>query len=321
MNEELFETQLNTGEFFQFAMDFQVDSSPPIEFRRTYRSQYVPSMALGRSVNDYNAWLFSDGVDKLSFIEIIDHDGDRDRLVRVSSGKGFSPGVIFEKKEAEGELIDKARLTWDVDHFKLQFRDGAWSTFLPCSDGRCYWSGYQDSTGHRLRFDRDAALNLTKLTASDNQGVEFTSDTQYRLTSGKDTRGETVSYTYDALGRLACVTRADGQATWYAYDGEHRLTSVSVISTPGAEPVRLLTNEYDSEGHVSRQTLAGGAVVQLEYTKAPYSSRYDVKLTDPAGRVLTLTRSSDYNYLVRASSVRFPAAIQLAALPGQPKSR
>jgi hypothetical protein len=54
-----------------------------------------------------------------------------------------------------------------------------------------------------------------------------------------------------------------------------------------------------SEGHVSRQTLADGEVVQLEYTKAPGKSRFDVKLTDPSGRILTLTRSSDFKYLVQ----------------------
>src|SRR4029077_2535012 len=142
-------------------------------------------------------------------------------------------------------------------------------TFLPCSDGRCYWSGYQDSTGHALRFERDPSLNLHRLTASDDQGVEFTSDSQYRLTSGKDTRGGLVSYSYDAQGCLARVTHADGQVTSYSYDGEHRLTSISVVSAPGAAPVQILANEYDSEGHVLRQTLPGGEAVQLEYTKAP----------------------------------------------------
>ena len=34
-------------------------------------------------------------------------------------------------------------------------------------------------------------------------------------------------------------------------------------------------------------------------TKAPGKSRFDVKLTDPSGRILTLTRSSDFNYLVQ----------------------
>jgi YD repeat-containing protein len=321
VHEEIFETQLGTGEFFQFSMDFQLDSAPPIEFRRTYRSQYVPSQALGRGANDnYNAWLYSDGVDKLSFIDIIDHNGDRERLVRASPGKGFSPDVVFERNEDEGELLDKARLTWEVNHFKLQFHDGAWSTFLPCSDGRCYWSGYQDSTGHALRFERDLSLNLHRLTASDGQGVEFTSDSQYRLTSGKDTRGEQVSYSYDAQGRLARVTHADGQVTSYSYDGEHRLTSVSVISAPGASPVQILANEYDSDGHVSRQTLPGGEVVLLEYSKTLGKSRYDVKLTDPAGRILTLTRSSDFNYLVRASSVRFPPVVQPVVRSGQPKA-
>ena len=321
VHEEIFETQLGTGELFRSPWTFSWTRPRRSSFGgRIVRSTFHPRR-LGRGANDnYNAWLYSDGVDKLSFIDIIDHNGDRERLARVSPGKGFSPDVVFERKEDEGELLDKARLSWDANHFKLQFRDGASSTFLPCSDGRCYWSGYQDSTGHTLRFERDSSLNLHRLTASDDQGVEFTSDSQYRLTSGKDTHGGLVSYSYDAQGCLARVTHAGGQVTSYSYDGEHRLMSVSVVSAPGAAPVQILTNEYDSQGHVSRQTLPGGESVQLEFTKAPGKSRYDVKLTDPSGRILTLTRSSDFNYLVRASSVRFPAVARPEAKAGKPQT-
>ena len=306
--EEIFETQLSTGEFFQFALDFQMDSAPPIEFHRSYRSQYVPSLALGHGTNDnYNTYLYSDGADKLSFIDIITEDGSRDHLVRVSPGVGFSPSVVFENRDNAQELYG-ARLTWDENHFKLQFRDSAWSTFLPCSDGRCYWTGYQDSSGHLLRFDRDASLNLVRLTASDNQAIDFQSDSQYRLIAGKDTSGKQVVYEYDSPGRLVRVTHADGQVTLYSYDAAHRMTSMAVIRTPGGSPETVFTNEYDSSGRVVRQTLADGGVYRVEYTMNSRSQRSDVKLTEPSGRVLEITRPSDSSYVVRATPVRFPAA-------------
>jgi len=320
VHEETFETQLGTGEFFQFSMDFQINSAPSIEFRRTYRSQWVPSSALGHGADDnYDSWLYSDGVDKLSFVDIIDESGDRQRLVRTSPGKGFSPNIVFEKKEDDGELLNHARMTWEDNQFKLRYLDGSWSTFLPCSDGRCYWTGYRDAAGHQLRFERDDSRNLHRLTASDNQGIAFSADKQFRLTSARATTGAAVTYNYDAPGRLTRVTRADGQVTLCSYDAAHRLTSISVIASLGAPPVQILANEYDAEGHVSRQTLSSGEVVQLQYTKVPPSSRYNVKITDPSGRILTLRRLSDFDYTVRSSAIRFPAVTQLAQAPGQTK--
>jgi YD repeat-containing protein len=310
VNEEIFETQLSTGEFFQFAMDFQLDSVPPIEFRRTYRSQYLPSQAFGRGSSDnYNTYLYSDGADKLTFIDIIDPTADRTHLKRLTPGKGFSPTVEFEDRDSDAEEIYKARLTWDIDHFKLKYRDGAWSTFLPCSDGRCYWTGYQDAAGHLLRFDRDASLNLKQLTASDNQGIEFASDSLFCIVSGKDTRGNHVSYEYDSGLRLVRVTRSDGQITTYSYDPGNHLTSISVSSSESGQPATVLTNEYGSSGRITRQALAGGQTFQIEYTLNSRSLRSDVTLTEPSGRVLQIKRGSDSDYNVRSTPIRFPAVM------------
>jgi YD repeat-containing protein len=304
--EEIFETHLSTGEFFEFALDFQLDSAPPVDFHRSYRSQYVPSMALGRGTNhNYNTWLYSDGADKLSFIDIISEDGARDHLVRVSPGVGFSPSVVFENRDNAQELYG-ARLSWDSDHFKLQYRDTSWFTFLPCTDGRCYWSGYQDSAGHVLRFDRDASRNLVRLTASDNQGIDFQSDSQYRLVTGKDSSGNLVSYQYGVPGDLVKVTHADGHVTLYSYDSAHRMTAMAVDTSSG-EPVTVFTNEYDSSGRVVRQTLAGGSVYRLAYETDLRSPRNHVKLTEPSGRVLEIIRPSDNDFVVRSTTVRFPA--------------
>ena len=322
VREEIFETQLGTGEFFQFAMDFQINSAPPIEFRRTYRSQWVPSSALGHGADDnYDSYLYSDGVDKLSFVDIIDQSGSRQRLIRSSPGKGFSPSIVFEKKQDDGELLNHARMTWIDNKFKLQNLDGSWSTFLPCSDGRCYWTGYRDAVGHELRFERDDSRNLHRLTASDNQGISFTADKQFRLTSARATSGDAVTYEYDAPGRLSRITHADGQVTLCSYDAAHRLTSISVVASPATPPVQILANEYDAEGHVSRQTLYTGAIVQFQYTRTPASPYNDVKITNPAGRILTLKRFSDFSYTVRSAEVRFPAVTPLAQAPGQTKSR
>jgi YD repeat-containing protein len=305
--EEIFETLLSSGEFFEFALDFQLDSAPPVEFYRSYRSQYPQRWSLGLGANqNYNTWLYSDGAAKLSFIDIISENGSHEHLVRVSSGVGFSPSVVFENRDDAQELYG-ARLTWDSNHFKLQYRDGSWSTFLPCEDGRCYWNGYQNASGHLLSFERDASLNLRRLTASDNRGIEFESDSQFRLTQGTDTSGKRVSYEYDAPGRLVRVSHAGGQRTLYSYDPAHRMTRIDVIRNPGESPETIFTNEYDGLGRVTRQTLADGSVYRMKYTVGVGNRINHVKLIEPFGRALEIARPSDDDYIVRASPVRFPA--------------
>jgi len=78
------------GSFVESNMDFQLDSVPPIEFRRAYLSGYVRPMALGFGTNhSYNSSLYSDGAANLTFMDIIREDGDRNHLDRISPGRGF----------------------------------------------------------------------------------------------------------------------------------------------------------------------------------------------------------------------------------------
>lgn len=201
--QETFQIELAHGQLVQRSFDFQIDSLPPIDFRRAYLSQYTQPLAFGLGGNhNYNNWLLSDGAARLSFIDIIHEDGNRNHLARSSSGIGFSSSVVFEDRDDTGELFG-SRMTWDSGHFKLAERDGSWFTYLPCTDSRCFWIGYSDAQKNSLKFDRDGHLALQGLTASDGQGIQFQSDGQARIVEGKDTKGNRVTYTYDPTGCLA----------------------------------------------------------------------------------------------------------------------
>lgn len=305
-DEETFELNLGWGRVTQRSMDLQLDSNPAIAFRRGYISDFLPPMAMGLGSNHtYNTYLSSDGPAALTYISIVHEDGLQDYLNRVSPGRGFNPGVAFQSRE---DGIRGARLTWDSDHFKMQYRDGAWSTFLDCNDARCYWSGYQDAKGNSLRFERGPHLELLQITASDQQGISFRSDDKQRIIEAVATNGKTVSYEYDGDGCLARVRRSDGQVTLYTYDPSHRMTSVSVIPQPGAPPQQILSNQYDARGRVVKQTLAGVGAYEIEYlaTRGNYAS--ELRVTDPAGQVLRVSIDAD-DYVVRAPSIRFPAVV------------
>ncbi|HKV95190.1 MAG TPA: DUF6531 domain-containing protein [Candidatus Angelobacter sp.] len=305
MDEETFQTELGRGQFIQRSMDLQLNSVPPIEFRRGYLSTYNVPMAFGYGANhDYNSWLNSDGAVNLTFIDIMHEDGSNDHLRRITPGRGFSANVAFESKD-DGEEIYGSRMTWAGGRFKLTNRDGSWSTYLPCADSRCYWAGYQDSKGNSLRFDRGSRLELQRLTSQDQKGIEFQSDAQVRITDATATDGRHVSYVYSNAGDLTEVRRADGQITLYGYDRAHHMTSVAV-QRPGQTPRVLITNEYDDQGWLVRQTLADGSVYTMEHGAIVNRVARRVALHEPSGLTLNI-RLSDSDFEARSTPVRFAA--------------
>jgi YD repeat-containing protein len=307
--EETFQTNLGRGQLIQRSMDFQLDSTPAIEFRRAYISDYLRPMALGAGTNhSYNAWLSSDGPAALTYIRIVHEDGAQENLNRVSPGRGFNDGVAFEGRDDSDEAY-RGRMTWDSGHFQLKYRDGAQSTFLPCNDSSCYWIGYQDASGNSLQFERGADRVLHGLTASDHQVINFQSDNQRRITEATASNGQHISYEYDAAGCLARVRHADGQVTLYQYDSGNHMTSVSVVRKPGAAPETILTNEYDSQGRVVKQTLAGVGSYQIQYIATQGRDSSELKLTDPAGQAFRISIGLNA-WIARAKPVKFHAALR-----------
>lgn len=304
---ESFDTNLGWGQVKQRSMDLRLNSTPVIELKRGYSSIYYPptSFTLGWGANhSYNSWLSSDGLASLSFININHEDGGTDYLKRAAPGNGFDPSAVYQSRSSP---IYGAQLTWAGDHYKFQYRDGAWSTFLPCNNAMyCYWTGYQDAQGNSLRFDRGPNRELRRLTASDNQGITFQLDDQHRTTKAEASDGSQVSYEYDAAGCLAQVHRADGQETLYEYDPAHHMTLMSVISRPGAAQETILKNEYDSRGRVITQTLKDVGTFHIEYMSKAGGYNPRVKVTTPSGEVLDIRIGSN-EYVARSQHVQFAA--------------
>jgi YD repeat-containing protein len=307
-DEETFETNLGGGQLAQRSMDIQLNSTPPIELRRGYNSGYaiVRTFAFGWSANhSYNPGLTSDDEISLKFLSILREDGATDFFARNPSGRGFDPAAVYVSRDYG---TYGAQLTWEKNHFKLNYRDGSWSTFLPCSaTTRCYWSGYEDSHGSSLKFDRGPHQELLQLTASDSQGISFRADDHQRTTEARATNGTVVFYEYDSAGCLARVHRADGQETLYEYDPAHHMTSMSVISSPGAAQEAVLRNEYDSRGRVITQTLKGIGSFHIEYVATNGTYNTQVKVTTSLGDVLDIRIGTDL-YVARSQHVQYAAA-------------
>ncbi len=303
-DEEIFVTNLGLGRFAQTSLDIKLNSTPPIEFKRGYNSAFIAQdQTFGWGTDhSYNARLTSDGAVNLTFLNILHADGSVDYFPRVPAGRGFNPNAVYESHDF---AIYGARLTWDQGHYKLQYRNGDHAEFLPCNDSRCYWFGYQDAKGNSLNFERGPQLDLQKLTASDNQGINFAADDRQRTTRATASDGTTVTYDYDQDGCLTRVSRGDGRVTLYEYDADHRMKSISVIRSTGAAPETILANEYDALGRVVKQAVLGIGTYQFEYLATGDGHATQLQITAPNGEVLNAS-IQDSEFVVRSSNLRFP---------------
>jgi len=304
-DEEIFEVQLGAGRFVTHGMDMKLDSTPPIEYRRAYISDFGQKRSLGWGTDvSFNTGLTSDGASALTYIEIVREDGSRDRLERVSPGRGFSANVVFEGQSPSHDTY-RARMTWERDHFKVQYRDGSSATYLPCNDFTCFWTGSQDAEGNRLTIQRGPNRELLQVLSQDQQGIAFQPDEQHRIAAASDSASATVKYEYDTDGCLTRIDRPDGRVIVYDYDGYHHMTRVSVINAPGEEPKTLVTNKYDPAGHIVKETLADGSQYEIKYQA--FAGRHASQFTvhESSGRLFHFA-ITDQDYHEWSSPVRFP---------------
>src|SRR5262249_44551485 len=310
-SEEVFETNLEDGNVTQRSLDLELHSIPKIEFKRGYNPAYGKPIdfGLGWGANhSYNTRLSFDGLAALPYVRIVREDGTGSFLMRLDKRRGFSPDAIYESNDEEAY---GARLSWHAGQYRMQYRDGASATFLPCDNPstRCYWIGYTDAKGNTLRFDRDASQELHRLVSSDSQEISFQYDDRHRIVNAEASNAKQVSYAYDDAGCLARVQRADGQVAFYEYDSGHRMTSFSVARRRGAAPKNVLSNQYDAKGRLVRQTIAGVGVFKMEYIETTKDERGGILRRPPtAGQILTISLKDDEEYVVRAAEIRFPRA-------------
>jgi YD repeat-containing protein len=309
--EEVFETSLDDGRVTQRSLDLELNSIPKIEFKRGHNPLDGQPMDFGLgwgASHSYNTRLSFDGLASFAYVRVIHEDGTGTFLMRLDKRRGFSPDAIYESNDEE---TYGARLSWRAGQYRLQYRDGASATFLACDNPntRCYWIGYADAKGNTLRFERDASQELHRLVSSDSQEIVFRYDDHHRIATAEASNGKHVSYAYDEAGRLARVQRADGQVAFYEYDSGHRMTSFSVARRPQAAPKNVLSNQYDAKGRLVRQAIAGVGVFKMDYMETNQDEdESELRLTTPAGQILTVSVKEDEEYMVRAAEIRFPKA-------------
>src|SRR5207244_1504775 len=162
----------------------------------------------------------------------------------------------------------------------------------------------QDRHGNQLTFTRDANKNLTDITSPNGRWIHFTIDTSSRITQATDQSGRTVQYTYDTpcgSGLLCKVTDANGGVWSHTYDANKNMLTIT-----DPRQIVYLTNQYDANNRVKKQTQADNTTFQFSYTLDNSGKVTQTNVTDPRGNLRQVTFNSDGYVLNDARAVGKP---------------
>jgi RHS repeat-associated protein len=291
---------LGTGLFVHSKIDLFLPDIVSLALARTYRPRDTASRPFGiGTTHPFQMFLWS--AQQYREADLILPDGGRVHFERTSSGTGVS-NAVFSSTSRPGPFY-KAELRWmgfiAPDPAKIEM----WH--LTLQDGNVYVFGenaplqrIRDRYGNTLNIARAGVNqfgspfgNVTKVTSPSGKYIEFTYDTANRITKAKDNTGREVNYEY-ASGRLWKVTDAKGGVTEYTYDTSHRMLTIK-----DPRGIVYLTNEYDSNGRVLKQTLADDTpgtttdnpTYQFAYATNSGGKVTQTDVTDPRGNVRRVT--------------------------------
>ena len=282
---------LTTGLFVMEKTDLFLPDILPLKLTRTYVTGDTNARPFGVGMtHPYAIFLWS----ALQYQEadlILPNQG-RIHYVRTSPGTGFTDAVFEHRAPDAGcptcvgspTIYYGSKIVWNGNGWDLTLKDGTVYVF----GENAPLQSIRDRNGNQITLTRTSGQsgNITKVTSPNGRWIEFTYNAINRITQVKDNIGRTVTYTYDGSGRLYTVTDPNGGVTTYTYDTSHRMLTIR-----DARNIVFLTNEYDANGRVFRQTQADTTTFQFAYTLNG-STVTQTDLTDPRGKVRRVTFDS-----------------------------
>ena len=279
---------LGTGLFVYSKTDLIIPDTLPLVLTRTYRPRDTVSRPFGiGATHPFELFLVGD-IFPYTFADLILPDGGRVHYNRISPGTGFSDAV-YEHTETPSAFY-KSTIRFGGFGWILTLQDGTVFEFPDAEAAptprQAAMVAMRDRYGNAYAFTRDANHNLTKISSPNGKYIEFTYDASNRITLARDNIGRTVTYTYDASGRLWKATDAAG-VTEYLYDTSNRMTKIT-----DPKGILYLTNTYDTNGRVIKQTQADSTFYQFAYTLGANGQVTQTDVTDPRGNVRRVTFNS-----------------------------
>lgn len=266
---------LGSGVFNLSETDLMLPDLIPITLTRTYSTGDSYSRAFGigtRLLYDMQLWT-AGGYQE---VDLVLPTGAPIHYVRISPGTSWTDAV-YEHTSTPTSFY-KSQISWNGSGWDLKFKNGVvyvFGEFAPLQSIR-------DRYGNELKILRTNGQigNITRITSATSRFVQLTYDTSNRITQALDNSGRTVNYTYDAGGRLWKVTDPNSGVTEYTYDIANQLLTIK-----DARGIIYLTNEYDANGRISKQTQIDQSTYEFAYTLDANGKVTQTQVTDPNNRV------------------------------------
>lgn len=292
---------LYTGLFLNEAVDLAIEDVMPLEVRRSYRPRDTASRAFGIGTNlSYDMFLVGD-TSPWTFQDLILPDGGRIHFPRTSPGTSYGDAVYTHTATQgfyHGAVLKRGT---GACYWQLATKNGGEicfpSSYLSKNARAAAAISMRDGNGNTLNFGRDSAGNLLRVSAPNGRALSFSYDNLNRITQARDDLGRTVAYAYDDRGRLSDVTDPAGKMQTFTYDTFDRMLTVK-----DARGNLMVTNQYDANGRVEKQTYADGKTNLFTYVLDANSKVQQTKVTNGRGFVTQYVfNSSGYPTSVTAA--------------------
>lgn len=304
---------LNTGNFYLNAVDISIeDLGEAFGIERTYNSKAVYNNSVfGRN------WSFKydEHISKLENGDIVYSTGDGKLLVftydndQYISPLGYHYGVKeipYKVKIPEEDQKEDGPAEYELVKYEIYDKDGSYRAF----DSFGQLEKIIDKYGYETKLFYDNSLNLTEITSPSGKTINLSYNDRGKIIEASIPNGKTLKYSYDDEDNLISFTDAENGEIRYEYKGG---LMTSWIDQDGN---RVVLNEYDESGRVTKQTDANGNISTLSYmenstatvdankNKTVYtydSLKRTIKISYPNGKVETFKYDdkgnllSDYN--------------------------
>jgi RHS repeat-associated protein len=298
----------STGVFILHNTDLYLPDRIPLVLRRAYNSGDNFARPFGRGMtHPYAMFLWS--ARQYEQADLILPEGGKIHYVRTSAGTSWTDAE-FLHVERPGDTpptpatptpFYKSTIVWNGRGWDLTLKDGTVYVFGENTP----LQAIRDRFGNTVTITHATGQggNITQVTSPSGRFIRFTYDGSNRLTQATDNIDRTVQYTYDqATGNLQTVTDPENHVTTYTWDATNRLATIK-----DGRNIVYLTNHYDANGRVDRQTLADpDASYTYAYTTDSNGNVTQTDITNPRGYTERLTFNSNHYLLTDVQALGQP---------------
>ncbi|ONA33550.1 hypothetical protein AQ878_20915 [Burkholderia pseudomallei] len=270
---------VQTGAFYNTWNDLMVNDITPLMLDRNYSSA------------DSNSHVFGIGANALFGMHLYSADGSFNTLQLVLAN---GEGLVFNIVAGTETTWPLAGTVWEHTGTKSAFYGATLQFFnspseiwiITLKDGTTM--GFQSEVPNQLlwikdRFGNALTLNyngglVDQLISPSGRSITLNYDSGNRISTATDNSGRVISYSYNSTGTLAEVDFPDKTSEKYTYDSNNRM-----LTMQDRRGNAWVTNVYDANGRVSRQTYADNTAYQFAYTTETNNNVTAATITDPNG--------------------------------------